>query len=194
MELTQKQKDFFEKLKETYQKEPLPSLDKIAKDFGFRHKNSVWQYFNKFKEAGLIKEVNGSFKINPSMFGAVLFASSVRAGFAQALDDFSDERISLDEVFEIDNPSTYLFKVSGDSMVDLGIYDGDTVIVKKCREAQSGDVVLACVDGEFTLKTYKKTKDDVWLEPANANYPNIRPKVSLSIFGKVMGLTRKIGI
>lgn len=192
MELTQRQKQFFEKLKQMYQKDPLPSLERIAKDFGFRHKNSVWQYFNKLKEADLIREVNGSFKINSSMFGAPLFASSVRAGFAQALDDFSDERVSLDDVFEIDNPSTYLFKVSGDSMVDLGIFDGDTVIVKKCPQARDGDVVLACVDGDFTLKTYRKTKNDVWLEPANSKYPNIHPKSSLSIFGIVTGLTRKI--
>ncbi len=54
--ITDKQKHFFEKLKERYGSQSLPSFEIIAKDFGFKHKNSVWQYFNKLKEASLIKE------------------------------------------------------------------------------------------------------------------------------------------
>ena len=61
--LTEKQKTFFEKLKETYGQEMLPSFDTIAKDFGFKHKNSVWQYFNKLKEEDLIQEKNNRFYI-----------------------------------------------------------------------------------------------------------------------------------
>ena len=76
--LTNKQQIFFEKLKELYGKEVLPSFDIIAKDFGFKHKNSVWQYFNKLKEEDLIQEKNNHFYINKDLFGAVLFSSSVK--------------------------------------------------------------------------------------------------------------------
>ena len=56
---TEKQKTFFENLKKLYGKEPLPSYEQIAKDFGFKHKNSVWQYFKKLKDEELILEKNG---------------------------------------------------------------------------------------------------------------------------------------
>ena len=62
--LTEKQKTFLEKLKELYGQEMLPSFEIIAKDFGFKHKNSVWQYFNKLKEEALICEKNNRFYIN----------------------------------------------------------------------------------------------------------------------------------
>jgi len=80
--ITEKQKQFFEKLKSKYGKEVLPSFEAIAQEFGFKHKNSVWQYFNKFKDYGLIEEINGRFSISKALFGAIEFSSSVKAGFA----------------------------------------------------------------------------------------------------------------
>ncbi|MGN0006093.1 MAG: transcriptional repressor LexA [Candidatus Gastranaerophilaceae bacterium] len=190
--LTQKQKEFFEKLKKQYGKDVLPSLETIAHQFGFKHKNSVWQYFNKFKEENLICEENNRYKINKNLFGAIQMMSSVRAGFATAGEDYVEKRVSLDDEFNIDNPSTFLFKVRGDSMVDLGIFEGDTVVVNKCSYANSGDIVLAYIDGGYTLKTLRKKGSDVWLEPANPEYPILRPKETLEIFGTVKGIVRKI--
>ena len=103
--LTEKQKIFFEKLKELYGKDILPSFEIIAKEFGFKHKNSVWQYFKKLKEENLIQENNNRFYINKNLFGAVLFSSKVKAGFASVADDYIEKRISLDESFDINNPS-----------------------------------------------------------------------------------------
>ena len=145
--LTEKQKIFFEKLKETYGQEVLPSFEQIAKDFGFKHKNSVWQYFNKLKDEDLIQEKNNRFYINKELFGAILFSSVVKAGFASVADDYVEKRISLDESFNINSPSTFLFTVSGDSMINLGIYEGDKVIVKKTNSARDGDIVIAFIDG-----------------------------------------------
>lgn len=190
--LTSKQQVFFEKLKELYLNEPLPSFEVIAKEFNFKHKNSIWQYFNKLKDANLILEKNKRFFINPKFFGAPMFTSSVRAGFASAIEDNIERRVSLDDEYEINNPSTFLFKVSGDSMVDLGIFHDDTVIIKKCETPTSGQVVLACIDGEFTLKTYRKKNGEVFLEPANSNYPIIKPKNSMTIFGVATGVARKL--
>jgi len=189
--LTEKQKTFFEKLKETYGQEVLPSFDIIAKEFGFKHKNSVWQYFNKLKEEDLIQEKNNRFYINKELFGAILFSSSVKAGFASVADDYIEKRISLDECFNINNPSTFLFTVSGDSMIELGIYEGDKVIVEKTNTAKDGDIVVAFIDGGYTLKTYRNKKGEIWLEPANENYPNLYPKEQLIIFGKAQGIVRK---
>ena len=154
--LSTKQKSFFEGLKKAYGKEPLPSFEIIAKEFGFKHKNSVWQYFKKLKEFELIKEKNGKFFINPECFGAILFTSAVRAGFATVAEDSIEKRVSLDENFDLNNPSVFMFTVSGDSMVNAGIFDGDKVIVKKTSQAKDGDIVLAYVDNGYTLKTFRK--------------------------------------
>lgn len=190
--ITQKQKDFLEKLKATYGKETLPSFEIIAKTFGFKHKNSVWQYFNKLKEENLITEENNRFKISKNLFGAVHLLSHIRAGFASTGEDYIDKRVSLDEQFNIDSPSTFLFTVVGDSMVELGIFEGDTVVIHKSSEAKSGEIVLAFIDGGYTLKTLRKKNGEVWLEPANSNYPILRPKEALEIFGVVRGVIRKI--
>lgn len=190
--VTKKQKDFLEKLKQTYGKDFLPSFDIIAKTFGFKHKNSVWQYFNKLKEENLVIEENKRFRLNKNLFGAIQLLSPVRAGFASAGEDFSEKRVSLDEQFNIDKPSTFLFSVIGDSMIGLGIFEGDTVIIHKCKEAKSGDIVLAFIDGGYTLKTLRKKDGEVWLEPANPKYPVLRPKETLEIFGVVRGVVRKI--
>jgi SOS regulatory protein LexA len=189
--LTEKQKNFFEKLKSTYGKEPLPSFDKIAAEFNFKHKNSVWQYFNKLKEADLIREINNKFFINPDMFGAILYDSPVKAGFPSPAEDLGSKRVSLDSMFDIDSPSTFMFKVSGDSMIDLEIQEGDMVVVKRCPTASDGDVILACVDGEYTLKTFRKKSGKVFLEAANKKYPVIIPQRELTIFGIVTGSVRK---
>ena len=189
--LTEKQKTFFEKLKESYGKEVLPSFEIIAKEFGFKHKNSVWQYFNKLKEENLIIEKNNRFYINKELFGAVLFSSVVKAGFASVADDYIEKRVSLDETFGINSPSTFLFTVSGDSMIDLGIYEGDKVIVQKSNTAKDGDIVIAFIDGGYTLKTYRNKKGQVYLEPANNNYPNLYPKEQLIIFGIAQGIVRQ---
>jgi len=189
---TEKQKTFFDNIKELYGKEPLPGFEKIAQDLGFKHKNSVWQYFNKLKEIGYIRQINNKFYIDPEQFGAILFTSSVKAGFPSPAEDHIERRVSLDSMFNIDSPSTFLFKVSGDSMIDLGIHEGDMVIVKRCCVAANGDVILACVDGEYTLKTFRSKSGKVYLEPANKNYPIIIPERELTIFGIVSGVVRKI--
>ncbi len=189
--LTEKQKTFFEKLKELYGQEMLPSFEIIAKDLGFKHKNSVWQYFNKLKEENLLQEKNNRFYINKELFGAVLFSSVVKAGFASVAEDYIEKRVSLDESFNINSPSTFLFTVSGDSMIDLGIFEGDKVIIQKTNTAKNGDIVVAFIDGGYTLKTYRNKDGKIWLEPANANYPNLYPKQQLTIFGVAKGIVRK---
>lgn len=190
--LTQKQQEFFEKLKSAYGQDILPSFEILAEEFGFKHKNSIWQYFNKFKEENLLIEKNKRFRINKDFFGAKLMMSHVRAGFASAGEDYVEKRISLDEQFKINNPSTFLFTVVGDSMIDLGIFEGDMVVVKKTCECRNGDIVLAYIDDGFTLKTYRNQKGKIWLEPANKNYPNLYPKEKLEIFGVVNGVIRKV--
>ena len=189
--LTQKQKDFFENLKAHFGSNALSSYEKIKDIFGFKSKNSIKQYIETLKKEDLIIEQNENLYINPNQFGAPLVLTSVKAGFAAIMDDKIEKRISMDDVLEINSPSTFVFKVSGDSMCEIGILDGDYVIIKKTPNANINDIVLAIVDNEFTLKTYKKDSKGAYLKPENSSYPIIRPINSLTIFGIAIGITRK---
>ena len=189
--LTQKQKDFFENLKNHYGQNALSSYEKIKEIFGFKSKNSIKQYLEVFKKEDLIIQKENKLYINPNQFGAPLVLTSVKAGFAAIMDDKIEKRISIDDVLEINLPSSFVFRVSGDSMCEIGILDGDYVIIKKTPEAKINDVVLAVVDNEFTLKTYKKDDKGYYLQPQNKDYPIIRPKYSLSIFGVAIGIARR---
>jgi len=87
--------------------------------------------------------------------------------------------------------SSFLLEVSGDSMIGEGIMEGDLVIVERGREPKTGDVVIAEVDGEWTLKYFKKRNGQVTLEAANPKYPVIRPKSELRLGGIVTAVVRK---
>ena len=114
------------------------------------------------------------------------------SGFQSLIDDSRERRISLDIEFEMYSPSTYVFLVSDDSLANLGIFEGDSVIDKKTTDARDGDIVMAAVDGNYTLKIYRKRKNEIYLEAADAAHSIIRPKESLEIFGIATGITRKL--
>lgn len=189
--LTQKQKDFFEKIKEHFGTKALSSYEGLREIFGFKSKNSIKQYIEALEKENLIIRSENNLYINPNQFGAPLVLNSVKAGFASIMDDKIEKRISLDEILKINSPSTFVFTVSGDSMCEAGIFDGDYVIIRKTQSANINDIVLAIVDNEFTLKTYKKDSKGAYLEPQNKSYPIIRPRYSLSIFGVAIGITRR---
>ncbi|MDD3012694.1 MAG: transcriptional repressor LexA [Candidatus Gastranaerophilales bacterium] len=192
--ITQKQKDFLEKLKDKYGREPLPSFEKICEDLGFKSKNSIWQYFKKLLEYGHVKERDNRFFLDQGCFGIPYFQSGVKAGFPSPAEDCMDETLSFDTMLVKNPASTFCIRVSGDSMIDAGIHENDIVIVQKGREVQNGDIVIAFVDGEFTVKYYKKHKGEILLEPANKNYPVIKAKQELQIFGIVTGVVRQLKI
>lgn len=84
-----------------------------------------------------------------------------------------------------------MLTVKGDSMIDAGLMPGDTVIVKRGDPAKSGDIVVASVDNEFTVKYLEQDKTGFYLKPGNTAYPNIRPHDHLEVFGMVVGSFRK---
>ena len=118
-------------------------------------------------------------------------AESVQAGMPTPASDTAPDSLCIDEQL-IPNPSkTVLIKVKGDSMIDAGIHPGDTVVVEKRSSANAGDIVVAIIDNEFTLKRFAREKGRVVLRPENKAYPVIRPKGDAEIFGVAIGLFRK---
>jgi repressor LexA len=115
----------------------------------------------------------------------------VEAGFPSPAEEELRDTLSLDE-FLVSNPdASFLLKVSGDSMIGAGILPGDLVIVDRGQTAKSGDIVIAEVDGEWTMKFFKKSGDAVYLVPANPKYKPIRPQYELKITGVVTAVVRK---
>ncbi len=98
----------------------------------------------------------------------------IKAGFPSPAEDFSEVSIDLN-VELLKNPaSTFFSRVSGDSMQDVGISDGDLLVIDKSLEAKNGKIAVCFIDGEFTLKKIKIEKDFCWLIPANKNYKPIK--------------------
>jgi DNA polymerase V len=103
-----------------------------------------------------------------------LLVNHIKAGFPSPAEDFMDAGIDLNQVLIKHPAATFLGRVSGDSMKDLGISDGDIVVIDKSLEVQDGKIVVCYIDGEFTMKTIKLEKDFCWLMPANENYKPIK--------------------
>ncbi|MBU1118258.1 translesion error-prone DNA polymerase V autoproteolytic subunit [Patescibacteria group bacterium] len=99
-----------------------------------------------------------------------LFAATVRAGFPSPADDFVEKKLDLTG-YMIKNPAaTFLVRVEGDSMTDANIASGDILVVDRSKEAVDDTIVVACIDGEFTVKRIKIKGEKVLLIPENSEY------------------------
>jgi len=106
-------------------------------------------------------------------FQEVSYYESISAGFPSPADDYLEQTLDLNK-FLIANPSTTFFaKVIGRSMLGAGIYPGDILIVDKSKPVQNKDVIIAFIDGEFTVKRFVKNKNRCFLRPENSRYPTI---------------------
>ena len=131
----------------------LPSYASIGSLLGLRSKSSVAALVARLKLAGFLDSTPDR-RLAPTrrFFARPLAQSPVRAGLPEAVDDSDSEALTIDD-YLIERPSsTVLIRVKGDSMMDAGIFDGDLVVVEKRPSAQKGDIVVAIVDNQFTLK------------------------------------------
>lgn len=100
----------------------------------------------------------------------------IPAGFPSPAEDFEVERLSLLELLTPHPLTTFLWRVSGTSMVEAGIFDGDILVVDRSLQASHGDVVVAQVDNDFTVKYLHRRAGRVKLVPANPTFPEIVPR------------------
>jgi SOS regulatory protein LexA len=187
-------RSYLERLQDYYARHrALPSYASIGSLLGLRSKSSVAAMVARLKLAGYLDSTPDK-RLAPTkrFFARPLAESPVRAGMASVVDDAPADALTIDD-YLIERPSqTVLIRVKGDSMIDAGILEGDLVVVEKSSTAKRGDVVVAIVDNQFTLKRLDVERGQFVLRPENKAYPVIRPEGDLEIFGVMVGLVRKL--
>jgi SOS regulatory protein LexA len=169
----------------------MPSFSEIGEMTGLRSKNAVFKLVGKLAALKVLEKDTKGRLIPGSIAAPVKILGTVEAGFPSPAEEELVDTLSLDNLL-IQNPeATFLLKVSGDSMSGAGILPGDMVLVDKGQTPKSGDIVIAEVDGEWTMKYLKKRGENVALIPANPNFKPIRPKKELKIAGVVTAVVRK---
>ena len=170
----------------------LPSYARLMTLLGYASKSAVKKALERLEETGFLERTSdGDWAPSDRFFERAIANQPIPAGMPTTADSDMHEPITIDR-FLIEQPAkTVLIRVKGDSMIDAGIHNGDLAVVERTSDASPGDIVVAIVDDEFTLKTLARDREGYHLQPANTNYPVIRPKGKLEIFGVMVGLVRK---
>lgn len=180
-----------------------PATREIGAELGLSSPATVHTHLKKLEDAGLIRKTNSKFRtieilgeneylnakedvVKVPLLGKITAGSPIEA--IEMPDEYFDLPISLVPNKE----QVFTLSVSGESMINKGIYDGDIVIVQKQKVARNGDIVVAMtMDNEVTLKTFYKESDHIRLQPENDTMaPIILDNVT--ILGKAIGLYRKL--
>ncbi|MBF0434499.1 MAG: LexA family transcriptional regulator [Magnetococcales bacterium] len=187
--------DHLNTLRDYYAKHrALPSYARLGSVMGFSAKSAILKLLRRLEEAGYIRRTpDGEWSPTNRFFERPLTDAAVLAGFPDTVLDTTDNPVLIDSMLVKTPSCTVLLPVKGNSMQGAGIHEGDWVVVERCSTAADGTLVVAEVDGEFTLKTLVHEGDSWTLHPANPGYPILRPKQSLTIFGVVVGLIRQYG-
>jgi repressor LexA len=178
-----------------------PTLREIAERFGFSSTASAQKHVlhlerkgflvrEKHQKRGLALTSLGRRQVMPEVDGVPLLGAVAAGSPIESLPQ--DERIELPPTM-LGSGDHYALKVRGESMIDDGIHDGDVVVIKGTSEASNGDMVVALVSGEVTLKRfYRHGSDRIRLQPSNPNVPPlIVSAADVTIQGRVVGLLRR---
>lgn len=169
----------------------MPSYSEIMSLVGFSSRASVFKLISRLANEGfLIKDKRG--KLSPgNIWGELRVLGLVEAGFPSPSEEDRGDGMSLDEYLIPRRDASYMLKVKGDSMKDAGIVEGDMVIVERTQDARVGNIVIAEVDGAFTMKYLRTKNGKLYLEAANPRYKDIHPQGELKISAVVRSVVRK---
>ncbi|MDB5260334.1 MAG: lexA [Candidatus Nomurabacteria bacterium] len=160
--------NFFNKFKR------MPTYEEMCSLFNVSSKNTVAYRVRKMIEEGILEKTGN--KLSLTQTGTVMRLGTVQAGFPSPSDEDVSDLMSLDEFLIERKESTYMLEVRGESMKDAGIMEGDLVLVERGKRAVRGDIVLALVENEYTLKYLELENGNPVLVPANRKFRKIYPK------------------
>ncbi|MBI2051247.1 LexA family transcriptional regulator [Candidatus Roizmanbacteria bacterium] len=170
----------------------LPSYSEMLHLFGLSSKNAVFKIVQRWIAEGFLKKEGR--KLAPtSRFFSLPLLGLVKAGFP-ILSEEDKKYLTLDDYLIEDPVSSFLLTVSGDSLHEIGIFEGDIVVVERRKNALPGDIVLAEIDREWTLKILRRDRlnNRLYLASANSKYPPFYPQTELTIHGIVKAVIRKL--
>ncbi|MDD4241333.1 MAG: transcriptional repressor LexA [Smithellaceae bacterium] len=169
----------------------MPTYAEMMDLFEVRSKSVVSYWIDKLIEKGILeKDAQGFLKLSGISFGIPL-VGNVAAGLPASAEENARDVVSMDAYLVAKPESSFLLRVTGDSMIGAGIMEGDLVVVERNREPKNGDIVLAEVDGQWTMKYFRRRGGQVVLEAANPAYPTICPREELKIGGVITASVRK---
>ena len=197
--LNVQEKRVFDYLKEQIREKGYPpSVREICAALGFKSTSSAHQYISRLAEKGYIDK--GDLKtraikiVGDEPTISIPIVGKVAAGEPILAQENIEDYFSIGESFftqsDLKN-DTFVLKVQGESMINAGINNGDYIIVTKQNTARNGQIIVAMIDGDATVKTFYKEKDYVRLQPENDTMEPIIVK-DVQIVGKVVGLFKKI--
>lgn len=172
----------------------IPSYGRLCGELGFRSKTAALKLAGRLISKGYLRRCSGG-RLAPGehFFDLVVAETPVRAGPPDIVEsDQMGATWSADRWLQDRHGPQFAVPVKGDSMRDAGILDGDVVLVSRTSSPASGDLVVAQVDGEFTLKEFRVENGLPVLLPHNPAYEPIRAKQALEIVGVATGLARRI--
>lgn len=119
---------------------------------------------------------------------------AIPAGFPSPAEEYLEGTLDLNELLAPYPEATYFVRVTGESMTGAGIFDGDILVVDRSRTPQNGNVIIAFVDGEFTVKRLRKTRSSLELIPENPDYApiTITPETAFETWGVVQHVIHKV--
>lgn len=169
----------------------MPGYSEIMSMLGFKSKNAVYKLINKLVEDGVV-EKDSKGRLTPcSALDEIPLLGLVEAGFPTLVDGEMTDTISINDYLIKDRSTSYVLEVKGDSMIDEGIKEGDLVVVERKGEPKDGDIVIAEIDGGWTMKYFKKKGKLTYLKPANKKYAPLYPAYDLKVAAIVKGVIRK---
>lgn len=202
-ELTKRQREILDYITaEIHRKGYPPSVREIGQAVGLSSSSTVHSHLEALEAKGFIRrdptkprtiEVfdyrdSGS-PVSPSQVAAVPLVGQIAAGAPLLAQENIEEVLALPAGFVGDN--AFVLKVSGDSMIGAGIHDADLLVVRQQHSAQDGDIVVALMDDEATVKRFYKEQGRVRLQPENPAHEPIYSS-EVVILGKAIGLYRRL--
>ncbi len=193
MKLTAQTSKVLEKITDWFEEHGAPpTLRELAKQSGLSSTWTIRHHLKKLADAGYIKlnkNVSRGIELLNQSAGIPLLGR-ISAGLPiDAIENIEERISSITDIFGLRD--LFALRVAGDSMTGAGIYDGDTVIVRKQKTAENGEIVAALLGSEATVKTFYMTDDGVKLKAENPKYSPIVSR-DASVMGKVVGVIRKI--
>lgn len=193
MRTPQNDPNYLAKLQDFYARHRhVPAYRMLASIWGINSTSAVRKVLDRFLDHNFLeRSVDGVWIPGPRFFERPMVRQAVQAGDPAADADSGMTTMLLDEIL-VGTPSrTVLLPVRGDSMIGANILEGDVVVVERQEVASPGEIVVAVVDGELTVKRLERDFQGWLLRPENPDYTDIRPEGTLELVGVVIGLVRR---